>query len=111
MDTNFVPHKVDALPEKTRVNNRNTVFTEEVVSMMQTAPTDWFCVTRIEVPTNTDRKEMNNLRAGLYSKAQYRKIRYNPLMEYTVRLTEENDVKYLSLFVRLQGNQFDFRGN
>ena len=41
---------------------------------------------------------MNNLRAGLYSKAQYRKIRYNPLMEYTVRLTEDKDaVQILSI--------------
>ena len=112
MDTNFVPHKVDALPEKTRVNNRNMVFTEEVVAMMQASPADWFCVTRVDVPKNITRKEMNNLRAGLYSKAQYRKIRYNPLMEYTVRLTEDKDgAKYLALFVRLQGNQFDFRGN
>jgi hypothetical protein len=79
--------------------------------MMQQSPSDWFCVSKIEVPTDITRKEMNNLRAGLYSKAQYRKIRYNPLMEYTVRLAEEDNVNYLSLFVRLQGNEFDFRGN
>ena len=73
---------------------------------VETSPADWFCVTRVDVPKNITRKEMNNLRAGLYSKAQYRKIRYNPLMEYTVRLTEDKDgAKYLALFVRLQGNR------
>ena len=111
MDTNFVPHRVEKLPEKTRVKPSSAVFTADVVSMMQQNPSDWFCVSKVEVPKDITRKEMNSLRAGLYSKAQYRKMRYNPLMEYTVRLAEEDNGNYLSLFVRLQGNEFDFRGN
>jgi hypothetical protein len=111
MDTNFVPHKVDKLPEKSRVNTSKSIFTGELIAEMQSNPSDWYLVTRVEVPADTDRREMNNLRAGLYSRAQYRKMRYNPLMEYTVRLTDEEGVKFLNLYVRIQGNQFDFRGN
>ena len=49
MDTNFVPHKVDKLPEKTRVNTSKSIFTGELMAEMQSNPSDWYLVTRVEV--------------------------------------------------------------